>query len=102
MKLYLDDVRDPPDASWTLSRSSNGFLWALKTNWDAVEAISLDHDLGLEQQTGYDVLCEIERWTEGKIPHFTISVHSDNSAGILKMNNCIRRMIERSLEEAGI
>jgi hypothetical protein len=58
MKLYLDDIRTPP-VGWTLCRWPNDVIEYLKTM--KVEEISLDHDLGDDRITGYDVLTWIER-----------------------------------------
>jgi len=46
MKLWHDDVRPPPDASWTWARS-NGEAKDLLYN-ERVEECSLDHDMGYE------------------------------------------------------
>jgi Cyclic-phosphate processing Receiver domain len=45
MRLWLDDVRPPPDASWTWVRTNSEAIEHLETG--AVIECSLDHDLGL-------------------------------------------------------
>lgn len=44
MNLYLDDVRDPPDDSWTLVRTAEEARTIIASG--VVECASLDHDLG--------------------------------------------------------
>ena len=44
MNLYLDDVRNPPDDSWTLVRTAEEARTIIASG--VVECASLDHDLG--------------------------------------------------------
>ena len=58
MKLYLDDVRDLPDDSFTLVRSYEEAVLFVKDN-GIPPFISFDHDLGVDENenllpTGYD------------------------------------------------
>ena len=94
MKLFLDDVRQPPDESWAVARTYAECIRVLKTG--AVESLSLDHDLG-ESRTGYDVACWIEAAVilEGFNPP-KITVHSANPVGRRNIEACIGA-IERSL-----
>jgi hypothetical protein len=57
MKVFLDDIRDPPDDSWTVVRSYNQMINVLNADFvfSNITEISLDHDLG-ENKSGYDVL----------------------------------------------
>lgn len=89
MKVFLDDIRMPPDNSWVIARGYQDAIYYLKTG--KVTTISLDHDLG-EQHTGYDVCL----WIEEKVfkKRFyppTIYVHSANPVG--------RRRIEQSISK---
>lgn len=45
MKLYLDDVRSPPDDSWTVARTAKEARSILLAG--PVEMASLDHDLDI-------------------------------------------------------
>ena len=61
MKIYLDDVRDPPDDSWTVVRSYHAFRNLLMTTREDITEISFDHDLGLDSSnaiapTGMDAV----------------------------------------------
>lgn len=44
MKLWIDDLRDPPDDSWVIARNSIDAIKILDTR--QVEEVSFDHDLG--------------------------------------------------------
>jgi hypothetical protein len=44
VKLYVDDLRGPPDATWTVARTSAEALELLAGG--EVSELSLDHDLG--------------------------------------------------------
>lgn len=93
IKVYLDDLRPTPDG-WVRVYWPEEAIELLKTG--NVEEISLDHDLGDDEHgTGNDVVNWIEEQvvTNGFIPP-KIRVHSDNAAGVQKMNAGIKQ-IER-------
>jgi hypothetical protein len=46
-KLFLDDVRNPPDSTWEVVRSYNAFVDYINTN-GVPDLISFDHDLSFE------------------------------------------------------
>ena len=95
MKVWLDDRRSPyPEpGGWVWVRTPAEAIELLRTG--EIDAISLDHDLGLldgeREQTGYDVVTWIERAvaTEGYVPPRTIRVHSANASAALKMERGI-------------
>ncbi len=115
MKLYLDDMREPP-AGWTLVRDISAAKLALESG--AVTDASLDHDLGACREcmagrsieefmddhqnqampfcshvgTGYDLVCWMEH--SGHWPSGTISVHSANPVGRKRMLQAITRHLE--------
>lgn len=83
LKVFLDDMRTPPNG-WILTDSVASTIDALKT--DRVSHLSLDHDLGEVQETGYDVLVWIER--EVVCNQFVppiITIHSSNPSGRERM-----------------
>lgn len=57
MKVYLDDERETPDGWWRTYTVAET-IRALQTL--RVTELSLDHDLGLPDEDGYDVLLWIE------------------------------------------
>lgn len=83
MKVFLDDERQAPDG-WVLARWPEEVVSFLESG--AVEALSLDHDLGDERRTGYDVLVWVEEAvaTRGFHPP-AISVHSANAGARPRM-----------------
>lgn len=80
-KIFLDDIRDPPDSSWTVARSYDAAVALLEQGWP--EMISFDHDLG-EDRTGFDFakyLVELDL-DSGTMPvNFQFQVHSANPIG---------------------
>ena len=90
MKLWLDDVRTPPDETWTWVKTCQEAMNRLVYN-DVVH-VSFDHDLGTEL-TGYDLAKEIEKMAYHRIlPSITWSIHSANPVG--------RRNIEMAMMNA--
>jgi hypothetical protein len=91
--LWLDDVREAP-TGWVHVRTPEEAINLLRTG--EVEAISLDHDLGLAtpeaERTGYDVLAWLEKevatgtW-QCEVPK--IQVHSANPVGRRRMEQAI-------------
>ncbi|CAN5838575.1 hypothetical protein BH18ACT13_BH18ACT13_05890 [soil metagenome] len=104
MRVWLDDLREAP-AGWVRVTRPEEAIELLRTG--EVDAISLDHDLGLldgeRELTGYDVVTWIERAvaTEGFVPLATIRVHSANASAAPKMERgieAIRRLAGRLRE----
>lgn len=100
MKVFLDDLRTPPEG-WVLTKTVQETLTLLKTC--EVTHLSLDHDLGSLDETGYDVV----KWIEtvvvfGFVPPI-ITVHSSNPVGRIRMQAGIEsiKKIEKALKEAG-
>lgn len=90
MKLYLDDMRTPPDDTWVLANTYAEMCDYLRLNWDSITAVSLDHDLG-EQHTGYDVMLNIEHYChlKGACAPFTIVFHTANPVGRANMQQVV-------------
>jgi hypothetical protein len=87
IKLWLDDVRKPPDDSWHWVRTAEEAVAWLRQ--DVVSCASLDHDLDLlnlggEPKTGYDVACWLEKHPE-HYPPGGVVVHSMNPVGAERM-----------------
>jgi hypothetical protein len=98
MKVFLDDERAAPEG-WIPVRWPEEAIALLETG--EVEDISLDHDLGDDRRTGYDVLLWIEEAvaTRGFAPP-QIMVHSANAAARQRMElavDSIRRLAERRI-----
>lgn len=91
MKVYLDDIREAPDG-WIRTRTVKETLRLLATQPQEVTHLSLDHDLGNTEESGYDVICWIERNVMiGFIPP-EITVHSANPVGRARMEVGINKI----------
>ena len=83
-KLFIDDLRQPPDETWVVVRSSaEAIAWFL--NHGCPDEISFDHDLG-----GEDTAMRVVHWMietdmdagGAFIPaNFSFTVHSANPVG---------------------
>lgn len=79
MKLFIDDIRNPPSTDYVVVRSTNEAIAHIVTNgWPTF--ISFDHDLG-EDDTSMVFLRRLvnEVWTNQPVPMYT--VHSANPVG---------------------
>lgn len=89
MNIFLDDIRDAPNKNWMVIRNPKELIKFLEE--EKVNKLSLDHDLGKDVMTGYDVICWLEKNVieRGlKAPKLLIT-HTANPVG--KMN--IKRAI---------
>jgi len=95
MKLWIDDVRLPPDDSWELYASNfNDARVMLVEFRTQITHVSFDHDLG-ERLTGYDIAKFIEYGAYlGVMPPFTWTIHSDNPAGAKKIRMAMVKAAE--------
>jgi hypothetical protein len=96
MKIWVDDLREPPDESWTWYKTSAEAIKSLQDcmwlcrNKSAIyrdEIWSLDHDLGGDDTTRPIVLwmCENAFWP------VEVVVHSANPVGIEWLEGMIER-----------
>jgi hypothetical protein len=95
LRLWIDDVREPPDDTWewvTTSEaaiatldffSSPGMLWCPR------EIISFDHDLGGDDTTRPVVLWMIEHG----VRFDNYRVHSSNPVGVEWLTGMIERYL---------
>jgi NAD+-processing family protein with receiver domain len=99
MRVWLDDRREPP-AGWVWVRTPHEAIDLLSSG--EVEELSLDHDLGLvddsgRERTGYDVVLWIEEQvaTEALIPP-RLAVHSANPPAHERMLRAIEAINRRT------
>lgn len=104
MKIFLDDVRNPPDDSWTVARTYNHCI-ALLFSGLPVEVLSLDHDIACYDEVDHRELTgyHVAQWVEESVatddaytPPGKILCHSANPVGrarILETINSIQRMM---------
>ena len=90
MKIFLDDLRAAP-FGWAVARNVKDckFLILLAIQQNNFEAISLDHDLGEGEPTGYDLVNWIEM--EDAWPDKKPIIHSMNPVGRRNMSRVIER-----------
>jgi hypothetical protein len=117
LKLYLDDVRNPPDG-WTLARNIREAQRIVEANKGRITNMSLDHDLGIcycrpcafssseepcQDDNGAvicDCTCHVEepsgldflKWINetGNWPTYPPTVHSANPVGGPRMLHYIK------------
>ena len=86
MRLWVDDLREPPSPSWVWAQDSGEAIEALGSL--DVEEMSLDHDLGGDDTSRRVVLwlcCNPDRWPPA------VNVHSANPVG----RNWLIGMVDR-------
>lgn len=92
MKLWVDDEREPPDATWHTAQSARHALEALMAHEGRIKTVSLDHDLG-DGPTGYDLLKTLEQY-QVPLPA-DMRIHSQSPPGREAMEAVIARMRKR-------
>jgi hypothetical protein len=93
MRIWVDDIREPPDEDWVWAKTSQDALdWLMSSqicghDTCQFDIMSLDHDLGGDDTTRPIVLwmCENDFWP------VEVRCHSANPVGI----DWIEGMIER-------
>ena len=90
MKIWVDDIRTPPDDSWVWYKTSAIAIddLILCSQGDGhIEVMSLDHDLGGDDTTRPIVLwmCENDFWP------VEVVVHSANPPGAYWLESMIER-----------
>ena len=96
----MDDIRHDPqryedeNEVWIIQRKAEDVIRLLKKG--VVNDLSLDHDMGPGELTGYELLCWMEKnniWPRGNV-----YVHSANPSGADKMRAVINRYLEKQGE----
>jgi hypothetical protein len=86
VKLWVDDLRPPPDTTWTWAMSSDeAILHLIMRTW---RVMSLDHDLGGDDTSRAIVLYLCEH--DGCWPD-EVTVHSANPPGSRWLTEMVRR-----------
>ena len=88
MKLWIDDLREPPDDSWAWVKSSGqarGAMVLCAKMRTPVTEISFDHDLG-DDDTAMPVARMLEEGAhEGTLPPIKWHIHSANPVGRMNL-----------------
>ena len=95
MKIWVDDIRTPPDETWRWAKTSaeairwltNSKIVNWRPGWGGIEIMSLDHDLGGDDTSRPIVLwmCENDFWP------VEVRVHSANPVGVEWLEGMIKR-----------
>ena len=98
MKLWIDDIRDPPSDEWIRAVSVNQAKLAISVyklicseNSDETILISLDHDAGDYAKYGGDYIKFLD-WLEREnivTNNYMFHIHSMNPVGVQNMKNVI-------------
>lgn len=87
IRLWLDDLRPAP-AGWVWVKTVAAAQALLRRG--EVAEVSLDHDLGEETATGYDLATWIEEEAfHGRLPRVKWAVHSANPIGRERMEQAL-------------
>lgn len=88
LRMWLDDERLMPEGFDIHARTAEKAMEYLKSG--VVSLVSLDHDLGDGNGTGYDVAKYIEESAfNGELPRMEVRVHSANPVGRMNIIRCI-------------
>lgn len=97
MKIWIDDIRCPPNwetgnDAWHWSRSVNDAINAIEyfEDWFKVELIDTDHDAGDYVNEGGDYIKVLD-WLEETGRNYPIRIHSMNPVGVENMRRIIRK-----------
>lgn len=97
LKLWIDDVRNPPEDDWIIARTSAAAIAVIEYYLErggscSQMVISFDHDLGGDD-TAMKVVMYIEGvWMLGNLPSFTWHVHSGNPVGAANIRRALGRL----------
>jgi hypothetical protein len=90
MKVWLDDVRPMPEGFDRHAATAAEAIALLAQG--GVTHISLDHDLGNDAGSGYDVACWIEQAAyHGLMEPVIVRIHSANPVGLVRMQCAVAR-----------
>lgn len=100
MKLWIDDIRNAPDDSWTVARSVGAAIRAIAHFGNDIKEISLDHDISHQigmgalsrpypcEETFQPVAYYMAEFYDGtKYPKVTI--HTSNPEGAVTMKKIL-------------
>lgn len=81
MKLWIDDIRTPPnDTDYVWAKSTNQSIELIQQYKDNIDYIDIDHDAGDYASDGGDFI-KILDWLEANEFWCTLRIHSMNPVG---------------------
>ena len=91
MKLWIDDVRNPPDGYiWCTTVDQVLTLLRDPDTCDKIELLDLDHDAGSYAEFGGDYIKVLD-FIEETGREYPIRIHSMNPVGVENMRRIIQR-----------
>lgn len=96
LRVYVDDVRETPEPGWVLIRTTDAALRYLKYCKDIgsrIDLLSLDHDMGIDFDTGEDITTRpiVEWMIENDYWPDIVLCHSANPYGRKWVENMVER-----------
>jgi hypothetical protein len=89
MKLWVDDLRSPPDSTWHWVLTVEDALTCIRRS--TISEIAFDHDLGTGGEA-YNIAVYIEEGAYFKmLPRMKWSIHSANPVGAQKIRIAMER-----------
>lgn len=102
-KIFLDDIRPPPDASWMVARTVAAAKH-LFTEYGVPHTLSLDHDLGDGIDAPELLKWIAEEFMDGRMSRTIldskVTVHSANIPGILNLRGYWCSFIESQTQQS--
>lgn len=106
MKLYVDDIRNAPDESWTVARTVISAIRCIAFFGNDITEISLDHDISHQVSIGSKLErpfpCEetfqsvayfiAAYYKDYDLPYPSITLHSSNPLGIEAMETALWKL----------
>lgn len=95
-KLFLDDIRNPPDESWIIARNYEEGVKIVK-ELGLPKEVSFDHDLGMSDKTGKDFanfLIQYDLDNNVMSDDFQFNVHSANPVGAANIRSIMSGYLE--------
>ena len=93
MRIWLDDVREPPNGDFIWCKNVETAKKMVDSH--AVDFISFDHDLGSNVFTGYSLATYIESMAdEHKIKPPEYAIHSANPVGRERIDAAMKKAVE--------
>lgn len=101
MKLFIDDIRNAPNESWSVARTITSAIACISRFGNIIEEISLDHDISHQVTVGslsrpypceetYQAVCHyIGLYYEGKDKRPKITLHTSNPVGAAQMKDIL-------------
>lgn len=93
VKIWVDDIREPPSDGWWVCRSvitAKETISALQLKGYIIEVVSIDHDAGDYEPLGGDYIKVLD-WLEETGKNIPIHIHTMNPVGRQNMKAIIKK-----------